>query len=293
MNELITLNGLIEVEGMRFHDIEGGFGIGKKAMLAKDIAEIHGMKPMHINENINRHRGRFKDGVHIVDLLGIGMDDTKIMELGFARQAINSYRGLKAKGLQSGIYMLSERGYAILLKILEDEVAWEQYEKLVDGYFNLRATSNAPVPQTFAEALRLAADMVERNESLQVENTKQSLLIGELQPKADYVDYILSSTGTVTVSQIAADYEISAQALNKILNEERIQRKVGGQWILYAEHMGSGYTKSETVGFNRSDGSPDTKLFTRWSQKGRLKINEVLNQRGIYANMELVKGRLT
>ena len=37
------------------------------------------------------------------------------------------------------IYLLSERGYAKLLKILEDDVAWEQYDKLVDGYFTLRA----------------------------------------------------------------------------------------------------------------------------------------------------------
>lgn len=38
----------------------------------------------------------------------------------------------------TGIYLLSERGYAKLLKILEDDKAWEQYEKIVDGYFNMR-----------------------------------------------------------------------------------------------------------------------------------------------------------
>ena len=36
------------------------------------------------------------------------------------------------------IYLLSERGYSKLLKILEDDFAWEQYDKLVDGYFNMR-----------------------------------------------------------------------------------------------------------------------------------------------------------
>jgi phage antirepressor YoqD-like protein len=128
-----------------------------------------------------------------------------------------------------------------------------------------------------------------KSQALQAENDTQKQLIGELQPKADYVDYILSSVGTMTITQIAADYGISAKALNKILKEERIQRKVDDQWILYHEHMNKGYTKSETIPITRSDGCTDTKLFTKWLQKGRLKINEVLNQRGIYANMDLVQ----
>lgn len=138
MNKLIKINGTKEIEGMKFHDIEGGFGENKKAMLVKDIAEIHGRELREVNERINLNRKRFKDNVDITDLLGIGLNDTEIKDFGFTQQAINSYRGLKAKGNITGIYLLSERGYAKLLKILEDDVAWEQYEKLVDGYFNMR-----------------------------------------------------------------------------------------------------------------------------------------------------------
>ncbi|MCE5221870.1 MAG: ORF6C domain-containing protein [Clostridium sp.] len=138
MDKLIV-KGLITVEGMKFHDIEGGFGEGKKAILAKDIAVIHSKESREINERITLNRKRFKDGIDIIDLLGIGLTDTQIKEFGFTQQSINSSRGLKAKGYSSGIYILSERGYAKLLKILEDDIAWEQYEKLVDGYFNMRA----------------------------------------------------------------------------------------------------------------------------------------------------------
>ncbi|HCD8236178.1 TPA: phage antirepressor, partial [Staphylococcus aureus] len=59
---------------------------------------------------------------------------------------------------------------------------------------------------------------------------EQNLLLqqemGELKPKADYVDEILKSTGTLATTQIAADYGISAQKLNKLLHEARLQRKV-------------------------------------------------------------------
>ncbi|MCJ0953535.1 phage antirepressor KilAC domain-containing protein [Mammaliicoccus sciuri] len=109
--------------------------------------------------------------------------------------------------------------------------------------------------------------------------------IGELKPKADYVDEILKSNGTMTVTQIAADYGLSATKLNKILNEARLQRKVGNQWILYKEHMNKGLTKSNTISIVRSDGKQDTKLQTKWTQKGRLKIHEILTEKGYEAQL--------
>ncbi|HDM2202925.1 TPA: phage antirepressor [Staphylococcus aureus] len=109
--------------------------------------------------------------------------------------------------------------------------------------------------------------------------------IGELKPKADYVDEILKSTGTLATTQIAADYGISAQKLNKLLHEARLQRKVNKQWVLYSEHMGKSYTESDTIPIVRSDVREDTVLQTRWTQKGRLKIHEIMTEFGYEANV--------
>ncbi|HGZ7687330.1 TPA: phage antirepressor [Staphylococcus aureus] len=109
--------------------------------------------------------------------------------------------------------------------------------------------------------------------------------IGELKPKADYVDEILKSTGTLATTQIAADYGISAQKLNKLLHEARLQRKVNKQWVLYSEHMGKSYTDSDTITIVRSDGREDTVLQTRWTQKGRLKIHEIMTEFGYEVNL--------
>lgn len=128
MDKLIV-KGLIDIEGMQFHDIEGGFGKDKKAMLVKDIAEIHGREIKHINQNINNNIKRFTKGVDILDLKN-GHFELPLQELGFSKREIS---------ISNNIYLLSERGYSKLLKILEDDVAWEQYEKLVNGYFNMRA----------------------------------------------------------------------------------------------------------------------------------------------------------
>lgn len=135
INKEITVLGTLEVEGMKFHDIEGGFGKGKKAMLVKDIAEIHNRELKEINKNINNNRKRFKD---MIDILDLKVSDLKSLslEMGYSNQ---SYANA------NNIYLLSERGYSKLLKILEDDKAWEQYEKIVDGYFSMRKELNNPL----------------------------------------------------------------------------------------------------------------------------------------------------
>ena len=79
---------------------------------------------------------------------------------------------------------------------------------------------------------------------------------------------------------------MTAYKLNKILYEEGVQRKVGGQWLLYKEHMGKGYTKSETVTFTGRDGKEQVTMNTKWTQKGRLFIHNILTERGIIAVMD-------
>ena len=122
--------------------------------------------------------------------------------------------------------------------------------------------------------------------SLTAENQMQAQQIAEFKPKVEYVDIILRSTDTVTTTQIAADYGLSAKKLNKILHDEKIQHKVNDQWILYKEQMNKGYTKSETIDITRSDGRVEAKMYTKWTQKGRLKIHEILTQLGFIANFD-------
>ncbi|MBC2115729.1 phage antirepressor KilAC domain-containing protein [Listeria booriae] len=139
------------------------------------------------------------------------------------------------------------------------------------------------IPATYAEALALAAKQAEENEQLKIENQIQTQRIAEYEPKVTYYDEILKSRGLMAVTQIAADYDLTAQKLNRILKEERVQHKVGGQWILYKDYMNNGYTKSETIPITHSDGRLGTTLNTKWTQKGRLFIHEILVRRGIEA----------
>ncbi len=141
-------------------------------------------------------------------------------------------------------------------------------------------------PDTAIRLLQEIKDERQKRIALEAENEQQRQMIADYEPKVQYLDTILSSDGTMATSQIAADYDITAYQLNKILHEEGIQRKVNGQWILYRDHMGKGYTKSVTIPITRSDGRPDTIMHSHWTQKGRVLIDRILNKRGIYAIMD-------
>lgn len=138
--------------------------------------------------------------------------------------------------------------------------------------------------------IRLATELKEervKRQKLETTVEFQRQAIADFQPIKQYVDTILSSTRSMTTTQIAADYDLTAYRLNKILHEEGVQRKVGGQWVLYQKYMGNGYTKSRTIKITRSDGREDSAVQTEWSQKGRLFIHEILSKRGIKAVMDM------
>lgn len=137
--------------------------------------------------------------------------------------------------------------------------------------------------------IRLATDLKrerEEKKKLQLENTQNRQIIGELKPKADYTDKILKSKNTMTVTAIAKDYGMSAIELNKILHDLKIQYKQSGQWFLYEKYQRCGYTHSKTTEYIRRDGSVGSNLNTEWTQKGRLFLYDKLKEHGIIPTIE-------
>lgn len=126
-----------------------------------------------------------------------------------------------------------------------------------------------------------------RVEKLTLETKQQKQIIGELKPKADYTDTILKNKGLVTITQIAKDYGMSAQEMNTKLHDLGVQYKQSGQWLLYSKHHSKGYTHSETVPITRKNGQADITMTTKWTQKGRLFIYDLLKQHGVLPLIEI------
>ena len=156
--------------------------------------------------------------------------------------------------------------------------------KMIRQYFiDLEKAWNTP-EQIMARALKMANQSIdslkERCAFLGGQVVEQQKVISELQPKANYVDTILQSKSLVLTTQIAKDYGMSARKFNRILNELKIQYKVGDQWVLYSKYQSNGYVHSRTINITRSNGMPDTKMQTEWTQKGRLFLYDELKKAG-------------
>ena len=205
--QIVKINGLKEIDGMKFHDIEGGFGEGKKAMLVKEIANIHGRELKTINQAINMNKRRFAVGIDLLDLKRSGLEVNLIDHGIYNQNSINR---------SENIYLLSERGYAKLLKILEDDVAWEQYEKLVDGYFNMRQTLNAselsPELQMFNQMFKAMA-----NNELETKEAKRIAL--NANNKAEEVKEQIQSMRDVITLDSNGWRKETATLINKIANK--------------------------------------------------------------------------
>ena len=65
------------------------------------------------------------------------------------------------------------------------------------------------------------------------------------------------------------------------VHKQLIQYRANGQWVLYSEHHGKGYTSSLTFRLQRSDGSEVEKMHTAWTQKGRKFLYHTLKRRGV------------
>lgn len=109
--------------------------------------------------------------------------------------------------------------------------------------------------------------------------------ISVMKPKATYCDQILQCENAMPITIIAKDYGMSATALNRKLNELRIQYKRDETWVLYQKYAGQGYISTETFWYE-SNGRKKARISTKWTQKGRLFLYDRLKAAGILPECE-------
>lgn len=108
--------------------------------------------------------------------------------------------------------------------------------------------------------------------------------VNEMTPKVSYYDLVLKNKSLVTITQIAKDYGMSGKAMNDKLHELKVQYKQGSIWLLYSEYQQNGWTQSQTkmVGHNKEKAV----MYTKWTQKGRLGLYELLKENGVLPLIE-------
>ena len=199
----------------------------------------------------------------------------RMFEYGFVEN--QDYSAISQKRLTAQGNITTYTDYALTLDTAKEIAMLQRSDKgkqarqfFIECEKRLRQVAQpAGIPTSFADALRLAADMHERVTAAQIK-------IEQLQPKATYADTVLSAENTVTTTVIAKELGMSAITLNRLLSQERVQHNIGGTWVLYQKYQADGYTKTRTEIYFDSDGNIKTKHLTVWTEKGRQFIHKLM-----------------
>lgn len=92
-------------------------------------------------------------------------------------------------------------------------------------------------------------------------------------PKVEYHDKVLASDNGLLTTEIASELGMSAIALNRLLRDLKVQRKVGSRWVLTAAMLGQGLTTEDTF----IDEYGKSRHSMLWTEKGRKLIHELLD----------------
>lgn len=195
----IEIIGTQEFMGKEIKIIEGGFGEGKRCLTDKTISEIHKMQNKHVRELINRNIKRFKENIDYIDLKGVVENDT-LVNMSYSKQSITQAKN---------IYLLSERGYAKLIKIMDSDLAWDIHDKLMDEYFTMREIINSDEQLKGMALLKVAEGTTVEDRILGA--TKYAELVTkplkekiELdKPKVTFAERVMNTKDNVTVTVLS------------------------------------------------------------------------------------------
>lgn len=242
--------------------------------------------------------------------IGLGITQIKNCKVYVQWKRVNNYlnnvsahvRNVSPQ-VQKGDFISESQFYKLAIKA-NNETA-EKFQNWVTNEVlpSIRQTGMYATRQTAVELLNDPDSMItlltnfskakqerdDANAQLQIERDQRVEVEDELtraHPKLEYVDNVLQSKDTVTITVIAKEYGMSAVEMNKTLHNLGIQFKVGGVWVLYSKYQDKGYTKTKTVSFERTDGRFDAKPHMEWTQKGRQFLYDFLKQQGIWTIAE-------
>jgi len=138
------------------------------------------------------------------------------------------------------VYDLIERDTHLVVAGYSDE----HRARVIDRWQELegRVVAHLQVPTTFADALRLAAEQVEKNQQLQQ-------VIEHQAPKVAAIKRLAAASGAICITDAAKHLQLSPSRLFDWLAEHRwiFRRKGSRRWIAYQPRIADGLMKHKVT----------------------------------------------
>ncbi|MEG2469471.1 MAG: phage antirepressor KilAC domain-containing protein [Comamonas sp.] len=149
------------------------------------------------------------------------------------------------------VYPLEKRDSYVVVAQLSPEFT----ARLVDRWQELEAKQGPVLPQTMAQALRLAAEQAEHIEV-------QEAQLREAAPKVEYVDRYVAANGAKGFRQVAKLLNANEPDFRLFQQEKKIMYRLGNEWTAYQNHIDAGRFVVKTGVATRNEHAFSTTKFT-------------------------------
>lgn len=112
-------------------------------------------------------------------------------------------------------------------------------KRIIDRWLELEQRNQPKVPQSFSEALRLAAELEEQKQQL-----KDELAVAA--PKAEFVDRYVTATGSMTFRQVAKLLNAKEPEFRLFLLDNHIMYRLNNVLTPYHQHIEAGRFEVKT-----------------------------------------------
>lgn len=184
-------------------------------------------------------------------------------------------------GQKREVWMLTENGLYEILMLSRKPIA-KEFKKAVKTILNeirtkggyLATTIEDTAETIMAKALMIADETIKRqvrslNELNVAKYELEQKVIAD-KPKVEWADKNQESKGLHTVSACVHDQRICASHMNRVLEHYKIQRKVGGEWVLTTPWQNKGFAEAIPVFYQTKDSAKEcTTSQLKWFEKGR------------------------
>jgi len=138
---------------------------------------------------------------------------------------------------------------------------------------SIRKTGSYGLPQTFAQALRLAAEQQEKIEAQQAQ-------LAEQKPKVEFFDAVAESKTAVEMKAVANTLHFKKVGRNKLFEILREQKILMGNNMPYQKYVDAGYFRTVEQKYTTPEGEVRVSIKTLVYQKGMDYIRRRLGELG-------------
>lgn len=191
-----------------------------------------------------------------------------------------------AGGMQNReVARLNEQQATLLLTYMRNSDIVREFKKgLVKAFWEMSRQLYQPVAFQLpdftnpAAAARAWADVVEQKQAVEVQVQQVSQQLALVAPKAQALDRIANSDGSLCITDAAKTLQVQPRALTQVLVTKAwiYRRPMGAGWLAYQDRIQSGHLEHKVTTGDRADGTEWTNTQVRVTAKGLAKLAEIL-----------------